>query len=122
MTGARGVDPSFVAGAILVSGVHEPQIAMQTSVNADLHLDEAMAARCDVLRKPAYASSRVAILVGAREPWRWIDQSFRHALHLHRQGREVDTRVVPNYGHFDIIRHYLDGGPILDLPLEFARG
>ncbi len=119
---ARGVDPAFIAGAILVSGVYEPQIAMQTSVNADLRLDAAMAARCDVLRKTLYSPAKVAILVGAREPWRWIDQSFRYALHLHRHGGAAETRVVPGYGHFDIIRHYLDGGPILDLALDFARG
>lgn len=119
---ARGVDPAFIAGAILVSGVYEPQIAMQTTVNADLRLDAAMAARHDVMARPAWLPRRLAILVGACEPWRWIDQSFRYALHLHRQGAEADTRVVPGRGHFDIIRDYLDGGPILDLALDYARG
>lgn len=117
---ARGVDPAFIAGAILVSGVYEPQIAMQTSVNADLHLDDAMAERHDMLRKPAHVPRNVAVVVGAREPWRWIDQSFRYALHLHRCGGAAETRVLPGWGHFDIIRHYIDGGPILDLALDYA--
>ena len=105
---ARAIDPAFLKGAVLISGIYDPAPAIGTSVNAELHLDAAIAARHDVERRAPVIDCSVTILAGGVEPWQWIDQSFRYAHHLHRHGRDPETHVVPGYNHFDIINQYLD--------------
>ncbi|CAH1653950.1 alpha/beta hydrolase [Chelatococcus asaccharovorans] len=105
---ARGIDPAFVKGAVLISGIYDPAPAIGTSVNAELNLDAAIAARHDVERRAPVIDCPVSIIAGGIEPWHWIDQSFRYAHHLHRHGRDPETHVVPGYNHFDIIGQYLD--------------
>jgi arylformamidase len=118
---SRGVDPSFLTGAILISGIYDPTPAIWTSVNRELNLDDVIARRHNVELRPPQALPQVAILAGAREPWHWIDQSFRYAHHLHRHGAEPEVHVIPGWGHFDIIRQYIEPGtPILNLSLRYA--
>jgi arylformamidase len=118
---SHGVDPAFLAGAILISGIYDPTPAIWTSVNRELNLDEAIAGRHNVELRPPQALPRVAVLAGAREPWHWIDQSFRYAHHLHRHGAEPEVHIMPGWGHFDIIRQYLEpGSPISNLSLRYA--
>lgn len=105
---SRGLDASVVTGATLISGIFDPSPAIRTTVNAELRLDEAMARRHDVERRPTFVPCPVSILVGGLEPERWIDQSFRYADHLKRQGREPAVNVVPGRDHFDILDEYCD--------------
>jgi arylformamidase len=118
---AQGVEPSFLAGAILISGIYDPTPAIWTSVNQELNLDGTIARRHNVELRPPQALPQVAVVAGAREPWHWIDQSFRYAHHLYRHGGEPEVHVMSGWGHFDIIRQYLEpGSPILNLSLHYA--
>jgi acetyl esterase/lipase len=85
---ARDIDPSFIRGAVLVSGIFDPAPAMHTTVNADLHLTPEIVARHDVERRALSVDCPVSVLAGGLEPWMWIDQSFRYSHHLRRQGRD----------------------------------
>lgn len=105
---ARGVDPAFLKGAVLISGIFDPAPAMRTTVNAELHLTADIAARHDVERRPPVVRCPVSIIAGGVEPWQWIDQSYRYAHHLHRHGRDPEVHVLPGFNHFDIVSQYLD--------------
>ena len=105
---ARNIDPSFISGVVLVSGIFNPAPAMHTTVNADLHLTPEIVARHDVERRVLTVDCPISVLVGGLEPWMWIDQSFRYSHHLRRQGLDPEVLVQPGYTHFDIINQYLD--------------
>jgi arylformamidase len=118
---ARGIDPSFIRGAVLVSGIFDPAPAMHTTVNADLHLTPEIVTRHDVERRALTVDCPVSVLVGGLEPWMWIDQSFRYSHHLRRQGRDPEVLVQPGYTHFDIIDQYLHAeSPLLRAVLRMA--
>jgi arylformamidase len=118
---ARGIDPSFIRGAVLVSGIFDPAPAMHTTVNADLHLTPEIVARHDVERRVLTVDCPVSVFAGGLEPWMWIDQSFRYSHHLHRQGRDPEVLVQPGYTHFDILDQYLDAeSPLLRAVLRMA--
>lgn len=97
-----------VAGALLVSGIFDPTPAALTSVNADLHLSEAVIRRHDYERAAPHARCPVWVAAGGREPWQWVDQSLRYAQHLRRHGLDAGVLVLPGYHHFDIIDQYAD--------------
>ncbi len=109
---ARGVDTTCVAGATLISGIYDPAPAMSTTVNDQLRLSPAMASRHDVERRAPVLSCPVTIVAGGREPWQWIDQSFRYSHHLRRHGRDPAVHVVPGEDHFGILDEYLDAGSV----------
>lgn len=101
-------DEVKLAGAVLTSGIFDPEPTIATSVNAQLNLDEAIAARHNVEMRAPVLASEVAILVGADEPWQWVDQSFRYYSALRRHDYRPALHVIPGYGHFDILDDYLD--------------
>jgi arylformamidase len=104
----RGMDPAFIKGAVLISGIFDPTPAMRTSVNAELNLTEEIARRHNVEERAPVVACPVSIMAGGLEPWQWIDQSFRYSHHLRRHGRDPDVHVLPGLNHFDIITQYLD--------------
>lgn len=97
-----------LAGAVLTSGIFDPAPTIKTTVNAQLNLDNAIAERHNVETKVPVLSTEVAILVGAKEPWQWVDQSFRYYNALRTHGYRPALHVMPGYGHFDILDDYLD--------------
>lgn len=104
----RGVDPAFIIGAVPVSGIFNPEPAMRTTVNAQLNLTDEIIARRNVEARPVLLRCPVSLFVGGLEPWHWIDQTYRYAHHLHRQGMRPEVHVLPAYGHFDILNDFVD--------------
>ncbi|MCZ0738057.1 alpha/beta hydrolase [Phreatobacter sp. AB_2022a] len=118
---AAGVDPAFIVGAVLISGIYDPRPVMRTSVNAEVRLTEEIALRRDVERRPVVVRCPATIFVGGREPWQWIDMSYRYGHHLHRAGMNPEVHTLPRWGHFDILNEYLEpGSPILNAVIRHA--
>lgn len=118
---ARGIDPGFITGAVMLSGIFDPAPAMGTTVNDMLRLTPEIIARRDVERRPVGITGPAWLFAGGREPWRWIDQTFRYAHHLHRSGGDPAVQVLPGYNHFDIIDQYHDAeSPIAQAVLRSA--
>lgn len=105
---SRGLDPDFISGAVLISGIYDPAPALRTSVNAQLRLTPDIISRRDVERRPPRVLCPTWLFAGGQEPWRWIDQTFRYAHHLHRHGGDPEVHVLPHYNHFDIVDQYLE--------------
>lgn len=102
-----GLPPDLIRGAVLISGIFDPSPAVRTSVNSELNLTPEIIARNDFERQPVRALCPTWIIAGGAEPWQFIDQSFRYAHHLHRQGGDPGVIVSPGYHHFDILDQYL---------------
>jgi arylformamidase len=117
---ARGLSPDLVKSAIMISGIYDPAPAIATTVNAQIQLTPALAARHDYERiPPRLVRCQPWILAGAREPWQWIDQSFRYAHHLHRHGMDPGVLVCPGFHHFDILDQYgNETSPLMQLLLQ----
>lgn len=105
---AEGIDPGFITGAVMISGIYDPRPVMRTTVNAEVRLTEEIAARRDVERRPVLVKCQTVLVVGGREPWHWIDQTYRYAHHLHRTGMNPEVHVLPRWGHFDILNEFMD--------------
>ncbi|WP_338664606.1 alpha/beta hydrolase [Pararoseomonas sp. SCSIO 73927] len=111
---ARGLAPSFLTSATMISGVYDPAPAMLTTVNEDLRLTPEIAARQDYERAAPRSPARVSLFVGGREPWHWIDQTFRYSHHLRRHGRDPAVQVIPGHDHFGILDEYVaEDSPVL---------
>lgn len=118
---ARGLDPAFLKATIMISGVFEPSAAMRTTVNNDLRLTPEIAARHDYERARPLSNACAHLFVGGREPWRWIEQTFRYSHHLRRHGRDPEAHVLPGYDHFDIIDEFaVEGGPLVRAIMRYA--
>lgn len=118
---AAGIDPAFIRGAVPISGIFDPRPVMRTSVNAEVRLTEEIAARRDVERRKVTVRCPVSIFVGGREPWHWIDLSYRYGHHLHRSGLNPEVHVLPRWGHFDILGEFMEPeSPILGAVLRHA--
>lgn len=107
---AYGITAPFITGALGVSGIFDPYPASRISLNEQLKLTDELIARHDMERKPVLVECPVAIVVGALEPWHWIDQTFRYFHHLHRQGRRPDLLVANGFNHFDIQGQFISAG------------
>lgn len=116
---AQGIDPGFIIGAVMISGIYDPRPVMRTTVNAEVRLTEDMAARRDVERRPVVVKCPTTLVVGGLEPWHWIDQTYRYAHHLHRTGMNPEVHVLPRWGHFDILNEFMEPeSPILRAVLK----
>jgi arylformamidase len=104
----RGIDPAFISGAVMISGIYDPNPAIRTTVNAELNLTPEIADRHNVEARSPLVNCPTWIIVGGLEPWRWIDQSFRYSHHLRRHGHDPEVHVLSGYNHFDIIQQFLD--------------
>jgi arylformamidase len=119
---AHGVDPSFIVGTVLISGIYDPRPVMGTTVNAEVRLTEEIARRRDVERRPVFARRPSTLFVGGREPWHWIDQTYRYSHHLHRSGINPEVHTLPRWGHFDVVNEFLEtGSPILQAVVTRAK-
>jgi arylformamidase len=119
---ADGVDLSFIIGAVMISGIYDPRPVMRTTVNAEVRLTEDIARRRDVERRPVFVKCPVTAVVGGREPWHWIDQTYRYSHHLHRSGMNPEVHTLPRWGHFDILHEFVEAGsPILSAVINWAK-
>lgn len=105
---AYGLPAQLLKAATLISGIYDPAPAVLTSVNAELQLTAEQIVRHDYERQAPLILCPTQIIAGGREPWQFIDQSYRYAHHLHRHGGDPGVAVSPGFNHFSIIDQYLD--------------
>lgn len=103
----EGIAADRVKGATLISGIYDPAPARMTSVNDQLNLTEDLVERHNVESRAPFLACPVALMAGGREPWQWIDQTFRYSHNLRRYGLDPAVHVLPGRNHFDILDEYL---------------
>ncbi len=98
-----GLPADVVKGVAALSGIYEPEAVMHTSVNADLHLDLAMAARNDVIAMAPINKAKMLITVGGDEPEGWRKQSSDYAEVCRVAGLDTEVMIVPGTHHFTVL-------------------
>lgn len=112
----------FIRGAVMISGIYDPSPALRIPVNAEIGLTEEVAERNNTERLPPTVDCRSFVFAGGREPWAWIDQSFRYSAHLRRHGQDPEVHILPGYHHFNIMDQYLEpASPISRAVQEVCR-
>jgi arylformamidase len=100
----EGGQPSFIQGAVLVTGIYDlapiPHIQVREDVALTLHDIE----RLSPLRLVPRVKAPVVVAVGGAEPALWIDQSARYHQRLADHGMESQFMVLPGHHHFSISR------------------
>ena len=114
---AEGLAADLIKGAVLVSGIYDPEPVRHISVNADVRLTEAAAARTNACRHPARCP--VVVAVGGAESEGWIDQSRDyHAA----AGPEAELMVVDGADHFSMAFEMADAATPLGRAMRARMG
>jgi arylformamidase len=105
---ADGLPADLIKGAACISGIYEPAAVMRISVNEDVRLDAAMAARNDCLAKPPARPTPILVAVGGDEPEGWRQQSLDYAEACRAVGAETELMVVDGTNHFTVAEAMAD--------------
>jgi len=99
-----GAESGLVAGACCVSGLYELGPLVPTYVNAALRMDEEVAARSSPQRALRPGAPPLVLAVGDRESGEFKRQTRDFAARTAAQGIPVETHVVPDRDHYDVVR------------------
>ena len=94
---------ALIAGVHCMSGIYETPVVRRISVNEDVRLDEAMAARNDAFARPPARAVPMVISVGGGEPAGWRAQSAGYADIAEAAGCAVERVTVPGANHFSML-------------------
>ena len=106
-------DPSsaaLIAGAHCMSGIYETPVVRRISVNEEVRLDEAAAARADAFAHPPTKPVPMVVSVGGKEPAGWQAQSAGYADIAEAAGCAVERVTVPGANHFSMLFDAVSGG------------
>lgn len=104
---SRAMPTDAIKGAVMLSGIFDPEPASHISVQAELKLDAETIRRNDALTLTPRVSCPIWLFAGGQEPWAWIDQTFDYSRHLRQNGYDPEVQVLPRYHHFNIMDEYL---------------
>jgi len=99
---ARGLDPAFLAGAALISGIYELEPVLHISVNEQARLSPPDVAAVSPMQHPPRCGVPVVLAVGGRESPGWIDQTQAYAAVCERAGCATEVVVMPGEDHYSM--------------------
>jgi len=99
---ARGLDPAFLAGAALISGIYELEPVLHISVNEQVRLSSGDVAAVSPMQHPPRRRAPVALAVGGRESPGWIDQTRAYAAICEGAGCATEVFVMPGEDHYSM--------------------
>lgn len=97
-------------GAVLVSGIYDPNPTRQIPINAEIGLTPDVCDRHNYLAHAPRLACPVHVLVGGGESQGWIDQSADYARHIKAAGVETEYTVSGTENHFSIQDQFADPG------------
>ena len=100
---AEELPADAIKGAACLSGIYETAVVRRISVNGDVRLDEATAARCDALSRPPRGRPDMLVTVGGDEPEGWRAQTEAYAAACRAVGLAPEVQTVPATNHFTLI-------------------
>ena len=102
----HGLPADAIKGAGLLSGIYETAVVPLISVNQEVRLDAAMAARCDALSRPPRGPARPLVSVGGDEPEGWRAQTEAYAAACRGAGLAPEVLTVAGMNHFTLIHDF----------------
>ena len=99
-----------IAGAHCMSGIYETPAVRRISVNEEVRLDAAMAARTNAFAHPPQKVVPMVVSVGGDEPAGWQAQSAGYADIAEAAGCAVERVTVPGANHFSMLFDAVSAG------------
>lgn len=109
----RGLPSDLIKGAVMASGIFDPEPVMSIAVNAEIGLTRAQANDNNSLAMSPLADCPIWVGAGGLEPWPWIEQSLEYSQHLRRHGRDPEVRILPGHNHFSIMDETLSSDGVI---------
>jgi arylformamidase len=100
---AAGLPPDLVKGGCSISGLFDLEPLLYTSINDDLRLDAAAAARLSPVRHLRQGLPPFVVAVGALETEEFVRQSLEFAAAWRAAGSPCDEHVLAGLNHYTII-------------------
>ncbi len=95
----EGLPGDLIKGAVLVSGIYDPEPARHISVNKQIQLTPEIVALTDATARSPRGGAKVLVAAGGDEPEAWIAQSADYQRHI---GGNSELTIVADCDHFDI--------------------
>lgn len=115
--GRHGLPADPIKGVTASSGVYELAPVLRISVNAEIRLTAAMAARNSPTLHPPQHHLPLLLVVGADEPAGWIKQTTDFRAAFEASAGPCEYLELPGRHHFSIIKDMADGGSPLFLAM-----
>lgn len=97
-----------VRGVVALTGVYEPEVILQVSVNEEARVAPEVAARRTCLGRPFTLRPRMLVAAGSDEPPGWQAQSRAFANACEQAGLDTALSIVAGGNHFTVLERALD--------------
>jgi arylformamidase len=104
----RGLPRDPIKGAVMFSGIFDPEPARWIPVNEEIGLTAEVAARNNSLALDPTVDCPVWIGAGGAEPWLWLEQTYEYSQHLRRHGLDPEVHILPGHNHFTVMDEMLE--------------
>jgi arylformamidase len=98
----HGLPANLIQNVIAISGIYEPEVITQITVNEVAQIDTATARRNDCLVNPPSGNAKYLVIAGGDEPAGWIEQSRLYADVVRKAGYECEYFVLNGTDHFTV--------------------
>jgi len=118
-----GVPADLVNRVVAVSGIYEPEVITQITVNEEAQIDVETAKRNDCLVNPPQGNAKYLVYAGGDEPAGWIEQSRLYAEVVRAAGFDCEYLVMDNTDHFTVLcDSFLDDSSVFAKIRELSGG
>lgn len=97
-----------LVGIVVLSGIFDTRALLHTTINQDLRLDEAEAAKLNVLAMRPWAGLRILCMVGGEEPPAWIGESIAYDERARSCGADCRLEILAGEDHFSMLEACCD--------------
>ena len=99
-----------ISGLVAISGIYDPAVVRQISVQADVRLAADEAQQLNLLARPPLAPLPCYISVGGAEPGGWIGQSLAWQACAEAAGCPTTLSIAAGANHFSLLDASCDAG------------
>ncbi len=104
----RGLPADVIRGAVMFSGIYDPEPARWIPVNEEIGLTAETAAANNSMSKTPLVNCSIWLGAGGLEPWLWLEQTYEYSQHLRRHGCDPEVHVLPGYHHFSLMDQMME--------------
>lgn len=98
-----GLPANMVNTVVAISGIYEPEVITEITVNDEAQIDRETARRNDCLTNPPHGRARFLVYAGGDEPAGWIEQSRLYADVVKDAGHECEFFQLDDTDHFTVL-------------------
>lgn len=115
---ARGLPEQVIRGAVMFSGIYDPEPARWIPVNEEIGLSAEQASRNNSMAMEPKVNCPTWIGAGGQEPWLWLEQTYEYSQHLRRYGLDPEVHILPGFHHFSVMDQMMDPEGVIARAVE----